>query len=157
MSLALLDLNEPAKTWLNPVVNNLTIQGSLVYKQNVLVVTGTTTLTPAQSGALIGIDSSASAVTITLPAISSSNTGIKYRIYWKVAGNNSTVASAAAAGLNGITINAATSVLTAPSNKQTFTFVSGTAHLDDYIDLIQGIQAWQFLSVTTVNGGITIA
>lgn len=156
MSLSLLCLQEK-KPWLNAEVQNLTVDGSLVYKQNALTINSSTTLTAAQSGAIIGIDASGGAVAITLPAISSSNIGLKYRIYWKVAGTNSTVASASANQLNGVIINAATSVLTAPSNKQTLTFVSGTAHLDDYVELTAGVQGWQFLAVTTVNGGITVA
>lgn len=156
MSLAL-NNSQQLKSWNNIECNNLKCDGAFSYKSNPIVINSSQALTAAQSNSLIGIDASGGAVAITLPAISAANTGLKYRIYWKVAGTSSTVASAAANGLNGVIINAATSVLTAPSNKQTITFVSGTAHLDDYVELTQGIQAWQFLAVTSVNGGITIA
>ena len=74
-----------------------------------------------------------------------------------IAGTNSTVAAAAANLLNGVIINAATSVLTSPSNKQTFTFVTGTAVTGDYIDLYSDGVKWEFFAVTSANGGITIA
>ncbi len=125
--------------------------------QKVITISGTLTLNQTTHlGVLLGIDSSGGAATITLPALASS-AGAKYRIFWKTAGNNSTVAAAEANKLNGVIINAATSVLALASNKQTFTFVSGTAITGDWIELVNDGQKWQSFAVCSANGGITVA
>ncbi len=93
--------------------------GILLNPQKVITISGTLTLNQTTHlGVLLGIDSSGGAA-ITLPALA----GARYRIFWKTAGNSSTVAAAEANKLNSVTINAATSVLALASNKQTFTFV----------------------------------
>lgn len=123
-----------------------------------LVLTnGSTTINiTTHPGTLIGIDSSGGAVVLTLPNVATAK-GFKYSFYWKTAGTNSTIATPAANTLNGVIINAGTSVIPIPSNKQTLTFVSGSATTGDWVDLQSDGVKWRCMAICTVIGGITVA
>lgn len=121
-----------------------------------ITLTGTVILNKTtHCNSLLGIDSSAGAVAITLPTTATAG-GCKYRIFWQVAGNNSTVVPSSGNIFKGIILNAATSVLT-KTGVGTITFVTGTAGISDYVDLVCDGVNWQMLAATTVNGGITAA
>jgi hypothetical protein len=117
-------------------------------------ITGVTSLTAADSGALINVTQGAYA--ITLPAVATSN-GVYYKfVLGTAAAATCTIIGAAGTPLNG-TVSQPTGGVVASAAKLTFTFVSGVAVIGDYAEFYCNGALWSVHAFSGANGGATIA